>query len=69
MGKAGLVLGTVREAAGWSRAREPGDEAGEAGPHGLSTECGFYSRWDGIPLGVCCGLYVETRLEAGVKSR
>ena len=36
---------------------------------GPSRDCGFYSRQDGTPVGVCCGLYVETRLEGGVKSR
>lgn len=35
---------------------------------GASVEFEFYSRWDGIPLGVCCGVGVGNRLEAGVKS-
>ena len=35
---------------------------------GASVEFEFYSRWDGIPLGVCCGVDVGSRLEAGVKS-
>lgn len=54
--------------------KEPGDTAGGAGREGItrglgaSAESEFYSRWVGIPLGVCCGLDAGTRLEAGVKS-
>ena len=71
-----LVLGTVRKPAGWSRGRsleiwlerlvEVGSRRASGG---LFKESGLHSRWEEIPLGVCCGLYVETRLEAGVRSR
>lgn len=74
MGKAWLVRGTARKPAGWSWRRsleirlEGQVERGSRGASGASAESEFYSRWDGIPLGVCCGVNAGTRLEAGVKS-
>ena len=74
MGKAWLVHGTARKPTGWSWRRsleirlEGQVERGSRGASGASAESEFYSRWDGIPLGVCCGVDAGTRLEAGVKS-
>lgn len=65
-----------QEACGPEQGREPGDEAGEAGRGwimqgllGQGKDFGFSSKWDGTPRGLHCGLYVESSLVAGVKSR
>lgn len=44
-------------------------ELGSCTASWASVEFRFHSRWDGTPLGVCCGLCVGTRLDAGVKFR
>lgn len=36
---------------------------------GQGRDFGFSFKWDGTPRGLHCGLYVESNLVAGVKSR